>query len=139
MITRDLVNACFAGGVLLTVLSTLVSRNSDDAASGNPGKDIQFRKFQRTYLSAYLFGVAADWLQGPYVYALYEAYGFSREDNALLFVAGFGSSACFGTFIGAGADVWGRRKFAVLYCVFCAISCMMKHFNSYGILIIGRI
>ncbi len=34
----------------------------------------------------------SDWLQGPYVYALYDYYGFEEEDIALLFVAGFGSS-----------------------------------------------
>ena len=87
----------------------------------------------------------ADWLQGPFVYALYASYGslphwapggylsftcwtcangrnlyvcfhpcrgFSREDNATLFVAGFGSSALFGTFIGSMADKYGRRRFA---------------------------
>lgn len=38
--------------------------------------------------------------------------GFSREDNASLFVAGFGSSALFGTFVGSLADKYGRRNFA---------------------------
>ena len=33
-----------------------------------------------------------DWLQGPYVYALYSSYGFSQHDIAVLFVAGFGPS-----------------------------------------------
>jgi hypothetical protein len=71
----------------------------------------------------------ADWLQGPYVYALYEAYGFVKQvqtvihviilphlftilltslsvsqDIAILFIAGFSSSMVFGTFIGSIAD-----------------------------------
>lgn len=81
---------------------------------------------------AYLCAMMADWLQGPFVYALYASYGasaghrrrlqtagrvasrgFSREDNATLFVAGFGSSAIFGTFVGSLADKYGRRNFAV--------------------------
>lgn len=48
--------------------------------------------------------IEADWLQGPYVYALYESYGFVKEDIGLLFVAGFLSSAIFGTFVGSLAD-----------------------------------
>lgn len=46
----------------------------------------------------------ADWLQGPYVYALYESYGFGIKEIAELFVAGFGSSMIFGTIVGGLAD-----------------------------------
>lgn len=53
-----------------------------------------------------MFGTlsAGDWLQGPYVYALYEAYGMSKHQIELLFIAGFASSLVFGTFIGSIAD-----------------------------------
>lgn len=47
---------------------------------------------------------AGDWLQGPYVYALYEHYGFSRGEIGRLFIAGFGSSMVFGTAMGTLAD-----------------------------------
>ena len=47
---------------------------------------------------------AGDWLQGPYVYALYQHYGFERGDIGRLFIAGFGSSMIFGTVVGALAD-----------------------------------
>lgn len=52
----------------------------------------------------FFFYIAGDWLQGPYVYALYESYGMSTHDIEVLFVAGFGSSMLFGTFIGSVAD-----------------------------------
>eukprot|EP00747_Dinoflagellata_sp_TGD_P066043 gnl/TRDRNA2_/TRDRNA2_154626_c1_seq1.p1 gnl/TRDRNA2_/TRDRNA2_154626_c1~~gnl/TRDRNA2_/TRDRNA2_154626_c1_seq1.p1 ORF type:complete len:459 (+),score=86.40 gnl/TRDRNA2_/TRDRNA2_154626_c1_seq1:191-1378(+) len=81
----------------------------------------------------------ADWLQGPYVYALYASYGFSGQEIAELFVAGFGASAVFGTFVGSLADRWGRKKCAVLYCVLYAMSCVTKHSNLYSILMLGRI
>lgn len=45
-----------------------------------------------------------DWLQGPYVYALYEKYGYSPAQIGQLFIAGFGSSLVVGTFVGALAD-----------------------------------
>ena len=48
--------------------------------------------------------LAGDWLQGPYVYHLYEHYGFSVRDIGRLFIMGFGSSAVFGTLAGAMAD-----------------------------------
>lgn len=47
---------------------------------------------------------AGDWLQGPYVYALYQHYGFDRSDIGRLFIAGFGSSMIFGTIVGSLAD-----------------------------------
>jgi hypothetical protein len=49
-------------------------------------------------------GAAGDWLQGPYVYALYQHYGFDRGDIGRLFIAGFGSSMIFGTIVGSLAD-----------------------------------
>jgi len=50
--------------------------------------DLQAKKLQGEYLVAYLLAAAADWLQGPYVYALYEQYGFSKAQIGFLFVAG---------------------------------------------------
>ena len=51
-----------------------------------------------------LFLPAGDWMQGPYVYALYDHYGMSTHDIEVLFVAGFGSSMLFGTIVGSFAD-----------------------------------
>ncbi len=47
---------------------------------------------------------AADWLQGPYVYALYRYYGFTQAEIGRLFIAGFGSSLVFGSIVGSIAD-----------------------------------
>lgn len=63
-----------------------------------------FYKFRRVYLVAFLLAMGGDWLQGPYVYALYQQYGFTQSDIALLFVTGFLSSAFFGTLFGSVAD-----------------------------------
>ena len=65
-----------------------LSTNSDVG-----GQTPQFKAFQRTYLTVYLLMMAGDWLQGPYMYALYDAYGFKHEEIAALFVAGFFFSA----------------------------------------------
>jgi MFS family permease len=107
--------------------------------SGIHGPDAEFRSFQRAYLAVYYLAMLADWLQGPYVYALYESYGFSSHDIAVLFVGGFGSSMLFGTFAGAAADRIGRKKCGLLYAVLYILSCMTKHFKDYSMLMVGRV
>lgn len=58
------------------------------------------------HISDMLFclSIAGDWMQGPYVYALYDHYKMSKHDIEVLFVAGFGSSMIFGTVVGSVAD-----------------------------------
>lgn len=138
MLSGTTIRLCFGVAVLLTLAVTWIARTArktDDRKSS----DERFKHFQRTYLLVYLAAMTADWLQGPYVYALYESYGFTRGDNALLFTCGFGSSAIFGTFIGSLADKLGRRKFAALYCLLYAVSCLTKHVNSFAVLLVGRV
>eukprot|EP00439_Symbiodinium_sp_Y106_P032489 s2629_g3.t2 len=88
-----------------------------------------FAKFMVTYLSAWTLCVAADWLQGPYVYALYEAYGFSPHEIAQLFVAGFGSALFCSCFVGGLADRFGRKKGCLAYCLLYIFSCATKHWK----------
>eukprot|EP00746_Dinoflagellata_sp_MGD_P142378 gnl/MRDRNA2_/MRDRNA2_75354_c0_seq1.p1 gnl/MRDRNA2_/MRDRNA2_75354_c0~~gnl/MRDRNA2_/MRDRNA2_75354_c0_seq1.p1 ORF type:complete len:511 (-),score=49.83 gnl/MRDRNA2_/MRDRNA2_75354_c0_seq1:62-1594(-) len=120
-------------GIITVVAAWITRPKADDVMSP------EFKKFMWTYLLVWYVAVAADWLQGPYVYALYAAYGFSGEQIAQLFVAGFGASMIFGTFIGNMADSFGRKNCCMLYCILYIISCMTKHFNSYWILMAGRI
>lgn len=105
---------------------------------GSGGTEVE-RNFKRVYVFAFLLAMLSDWLQGPYVYALYQAYGFTHAENGILFIFGFGSSMVFGTVIGGFADKYGRRKFAMLYCLIYALSCCTKHFNSFFVLSLGRI
>jgi len=93
----------------------------------------------KKYMAVYLLAVFSDWLQGPYVYALYDAYGYSQHDIAVLFVAGFGSSMVFGTFIGGMADACGRKKFTIFFTVVYALSCITKHFHDFKVLMLGRL
>ena len=81
----------------------------------------------------------ADWLQGPYIYALYEHYGFSHDAIGRLFIAGYGSSMVFGTFVGLFADSFGRKRNCLAYVVLYSISCVTKHFNNFHVLMFGRV
>jgi len=102
------------------------------------GRD-RLARFQRLYLPGFLLAMLADWLQGPFVYALYQGYGIDREHNGYLFVGGFGASAVVGTVVGSLADRFGRRKFAILYCAIYFGHCATKHWGFFGMLMLGRI
>ncbi|KAE9546604.1 hypothetical protein FO519_010184, partial [Halicephalobus sp. NKZ332] len=80
-----------------------------------------------------------DWLQGPHVYALYQYYGMSKHAIEQLFIAGFGSSLLFGTFIGSIADKFGRKTNCFLYAVLYGGACITKHFGDFKILMLGRL
>lgn len=86
----------------------------------------RWEKLIKKYLIVYLLATLSDWLQGPYVYALYSSYNYSQHDIAVLFVAGFGSSMIFGSFVGGMADAGGRRTFVVLFAIIYAASCITK-------------
>jgi len=98
-----------------------------------------FREHRFKFLSVWAVAASADWLQGPYVFALYDSFGYSKSDIDKLFVVGFAASMVFGTVAGSIADSWGRKRTTLLYCALYIISCMTKHCSLYGVLIFGRI
>lgn len=88
-----------AWNVLITFRSSAlwkklcVGKKTEDESAGATKDEIARHKVvMRKYLFVYLLATLSDWLQGPYVYALYDAYGYSQHAIAILFVAGFGSS-----------------------------------------------
>ncbi len=99
----------------------------------------EFVAFQRQYLLIYVVVMMSDWLQGPYVYALYKAYGFSKLEIGQLFVAGFSSSMIFGTFVGSLADKLGRKRMALCFCVVYGASCATKLSPNFAVLMAGRL
>eukprot|EP00117_Sycon_ciliatum_P000967 scpid40098/ scgid6828/ Major facilitator superfamily domain-containing protein 5 len=98
-----------------------------------------FKRFQRDYLFVYSLVIMSDWLQGPYLYELYSFYQYDENRIAALYVAGFGSSAVFGTFTGSFADRFGRKRLALVFCVMYSLSCFTKRFSSYALLMTGRV
>eukprot|EP00927_Polykrikos_kofoidii_P066403 TRINITY_DN62001_c0_g1_i1.p1 TRINITY_DN62001_c0_g1~~TRINITY_DN62001_c0_g1_i1.p1 ORF type:complete len:501 (-),score=35.48 TRINITY_DN62001_c0_g1_i1:180-1682(-) len=98
-----------------------------------------FKRFQVNFLVAWCFCVAADWFQGAYIYALYEAYGYNRHQIAYLFIADYGASLICGCFVGSFADIFGRKKMCEAYCLLYILSCLIIHVNIYPFLMLGRI
>jgi len=121
----------------MVLLTAVLAWRARPATNEEIPKD--FRKFQACYLIVWAFCVASDWLQGPYVYALYSEYKFSRSEIAQLFVAGFGASLVFGAIVGTLCDTYGRKKCALAYCALYIVSCLTKHVKSYSVLMFGRV
>mmetsp|Transcript_14037 Transcript_14037/g.21647 ORF Transcript_14037/g.21647 Transcript_14037/m.21647 type:complete len:170 (-) Transcript_14037:2-511(-) len=113
--------------------------SSEDQEHGSAEEVKRHRKLMNNYLIVYLLATVSDWLQGAYVYALYDAYGYAQYNIAILFVAGFGSSMIFGTYIGGMADWGGFRRFILIYTIIYGASCITKHFNDFKILMLGRL
>eukprot|EP00419_Tripos_fusus_P082601 CAMPEP_0172939470 /NCGR_PEP_ID=MMETSP1075-20121228/223546_1 /TAXON_ID=2916 /ORGANISM="Ceratium fusus, Strain PA161109" /LENGTH=525 /DNA_ID=CAMNT_0013800861 /DNA_START=65 /DNA_END=1643 /DNA_ORIENTATION=+ len=139
MLPHLLIYGSIAAGLLAT--SIVVGLDSSQLMSirGVFASKDGLASFQRSYLFGFFLAMLADWLQGPFVYALYQGYGIDHTHNGYLFVAGFGSSALFGTFVGSLADKYGRRKFVILYCVLFGVHCATKHCNAFGMLLLGRV
>jgi MFS family permease len=128
----------FFTGFLLSV-SVLAGLSYFKPSNPKIVASVQFKGFQKSFLFVFFIMMAADWMQGPYVYRLYAHYGFSMAENGQLFIAGFGSSLVFGTIAGSMADKYGRKLLCIMYGVTYMLSCVTKHFNNFNILMVGRL
>ena len=102
-------------------------------------ENIEQQKFQKNYLIVYTLAYFADWLKGPYVYALYESHGMTEHEIAMLFVVGFGVSGLCGPIVGGLADKYGRKKLSVVYFVVYILSALCKPFPNFNMLLLGRV
>ncbi|KAI9349206.1 hypothetical protein BDR26DRAFT_798976 [Obelidium mucronatum] len=112
-----------------------LSRNSP----ADTKTEARLASFRRNFLVVYLLNMFGDWLQGPYLYALYRSYGYSVGAIGQLFVFGFLSSAVFGTLIGSMADKYGRRNLSYVFAITYSLSCATKLSPNFAILAFGRI
>lgn len=105
----------------------------------NLGQDA-IKRFKKAFFPAYCFVYAADWLQGPHIYALYKYEKKLPETTvAALYAAGFIGSAISASFVGHAADRYGRRAACLLYCVAYSLCCLTMLSNNLPILFIGRL
>ncbi len=127
----------FFGLSLCAALANYLARNTDQQKQSV--SNANFLAFQRSFFAVYFLALFGDWLQGPYVYKLYDYYGFKESQIAVLYVAGFASSVVFGTATGPLADLVGRKKIALLFSILYTICCLTKLSSSYWMLMVGRI
>ncbi|OQN96280.1 hypothetical protein B0A48_17842 [Cryoendolithus antarcticus] len=114
---------------------SLLPRSSSLPKTTNPA-----RAFMLLYFTPYTLAVAADWLQGPYMYTLYhDEKSLSEPIVAALFMTGFASAAVTACFAGGMADKRGRRAGCLVYCVAYAVSCLTVLSDNLVVLFIGRL
>eukprot|EP00656_Telonema_subtile_P035130 TRINITY_DN39124_c0_g2_i1.p1 TRINITY_DN39124_c0_g2~~TRINITY_DN39124_c0_g2_i1.p1 ORF type:complete len:473 (+),score=78.07 TRINITY_DN39124_c0_g2_i1:157-1575(+) len=133
------VRACFGGLLVLCLGAQYLSGTLSSLKSAEASKHENFGSFQKRYLLAYLCAVFADWLKGPYIYVIYQSCGFDKTQIATLFMAGYVSSALFGTIIGSFADVLGRRRMCLAFSVLYGIHALMHLVNDFYVLLIARL
>ncbi|PFH59404.1 hypothetical protein XA68_12434 [Ophiocordyceps unilateralis] len=115
-------------------------RRGPQLAPFNAARRETARKFQQRFLAPYALAVAADWLQGPHLYALYKSEKQLPEDVvALLYATGFVSAAVSATVAGQLVDRLGRRSACQYYCIFNSFSCGLVLYRSMPLLILGRV
>ncbi|GAB7365734.1 hypothetical protein MBLNU230_g7071t1 [Neophaeotheca triangularis] len=112
---------------------------SDDSGPSTASVD-GWAPISRQYLIVYALAVAADWLQGSFIYPLYKhEYALPESTVAALFATGFASGAISATGIGYLADRFGRKKACLGYCFLYALSCALTMVNSQTTLFAGRV
>ena len=75
----------FGGFLVLAVVAAAVNRlakNTDQQKQSV--SNINFLAFQRKFFLVYFLALFGDWLQGPYVYKLYDYYGFKESQVNLI-------------------------------------------------------
>jgi len=95
---------------------------------------------QHSFLLVYALVMAADWLQGPFLYSLYtEEHGIPSSLVSTLFTTGFLSGAASGYFTGSTADRRGRKAACLFFCAAYSLSCLATMVPSIPILFVGRV
>ncbi|CAM9699297.1 unnamed protein product [Chrysoparadoxa australica] len=120
--------AFFVTGLLATTLHFAADKiGNDSVANSHSSSKLScagFLTFRWRYLGIHLLCSFADYLQGAYLYKVYDLRGFSMDRIALLFLSGFISSLFFGLSTGALVDRWGRRSGCIAFAMLHAIQCM---------------
>lgn len=123
---------------LWAVLEFSACHSKPSSVSGSLGNPV-FRGFQYAFYKAYFPALAADWLQGPYLYKLYHHYHFLEGQIAIIYVCGFGASVLSGLVSGPITGRLGRRKSCILFCLLLAGCYLCKLSQDYFVLLTGRV
>lgn len=136
---------CLERGEKAPFVSKITYGSSDDAvaarvnAAQHMTSDGEYNSFRWRYLVAYLCGHGAIWIKAPYVYSLYQAFGFSHSQISMLYCAGYGSSVVFGLLASILSDKYGRRRMCLVFCVLFALQAALHNSRRYDVLVAARI
>ncbi|KXH35742.1 major facilitator superfamily transporter [Colletotrichum nymphaeae SA-01] len=130
-----------------------LKQEAADSEEGSDGGDVEHqqllsspvesqnavRQFQLDFFPVYALAMAADWLQGPHIYAIYRyEKNIPERVVAALYAAGFVSGAISASFAGELADRYGRRLACLTYCATYILTCLTMLTDNLFILFLGR-
>ncbi|KAI3321376.1 DUF791-domain-containing protein [Xylariaceae sp. AK1471] len=135
---------CFGGlGVLCAVLlASQPTRRQELDRQSDSRKQItrDDEHPESRWYRAYGLAMAADWLQGPYLFSLYrDEYGLDPGVVLNLYMTDFVTTAIGAYFIGALSDKYGRKLYCMVYCLTYALSCFLTIIPVTPLLFLGRI
>jgi hypothetical protein len=140
----SLFNASLVALALLTASFKVLQRASSDKSAAVVEKPKSVKDLQIKFLSVFWLLRCADWLQGPYFYAVYASKVFQGVPASLalvsqLFLTGFASTALFGPLVGRALDVYGRKKGTLAFAVIYALGAASTKSTLLQVLFLGRI
>ncbi|KAL1892500.1 hypothetical protein Sste5346_007010 [Sporothrix stenoceras] len=93
------------------------------------------------FLAVYALVMAADWLQGPFLYSLYtDEHHVAPARVPLLFATGFVAGGVSASVVGGMADRHGRKRACLVFCATYAASCLLTVSSAFlPLLLLGRI
>jgi MFS transporter, MFS domain-containing protein family, molybdate-anion transporter len=112
----------------------------DAAEAGEKIDHAAIKHFEKNFYLVYYITVAADWMQGLHIYALYKyEKGLPKTTVAALYASGFISGAISASFVGSLADKHGRRAACMVNCLTYSMCCLTLLSNDFTILLFDRI
>ncbi|KAI0540565.1 hypothetical protein GGR58DRAFT_498918 [Xylaria digitata] len=130
---------CFGGFLVLNVV-LLIYQPTRKQQLEQQGVMHDDEHPESRWYKVYALAVAADWLQGPYLFSLYrDEYGLAPNLVLNLYLTDFITTAISAYFIGALSDKYGRKLHCMVYCVSYALSCFLTIVPVTPLLFLGRI
>ncbi|EGX90666.1 major facilitator superfamily domain containing protein 5 [Cordyceps militaris CM01] len=131
-------------GILVAANTALLWTQHRSAAktwlSSSSSPSSSARRFQLTFFLPYTIAVAADWLQGPHIYAIYKyEKALPERTVAALYATGFAAGGLSASFAGSLADRFGRKRACLLYCALYALTCLSMLSEDLRLLFAGRV
>lgn len=114
---------CYFGIVLISYLTKTKYNRRDIEQNNNNSDNLtdDQRNLRFRFLLVSTAIKAAVWVKAPYIFALYNRlHGFTRGDIGILYAIDNSSALVMGPLLGSFGDLYGRKKFCVLYCLIVA-------------------
>ena len=115
------------------IKSKMSSQEKADDATLFENKSYSFTLLDRKdslwyrYMSGYIISRCSMWAKSPYMYLLYSTlHGFTVGEIGVLYAIDAVSGLVFGILIGSLADIYGRKKFSMLYNILVVINLYLR-------------